>query len=729
MGEKYWRLEVSESGNRATFWLPRLDRCAYGNPAHGFTSKRFILMKLKRFLSTLSLLGLLCCGHTAFGDALDNWHWRNPVPNGNPQAEPHTLYGVTFANGIFVGVGDGGTVSISSNATNWTESATATTNKLNGIAYASGLFVAVGDGGAVETSTDGMHWVLRTSGTTNSFAAVAYANGEYVAVGSSVVINSPDAVNWSPATSGLSGATGVAGGSAGFVAVGNTSEVFYSANGSTWTSQQLTAPGSVFVGASLQNSIVTYANGAYLVGSFRYASSQSADSFIFRSTDGNYWTTNVLGNVFTGPFGFNYNFFTSGNGLVIAAGKANVAPFLQFSTDDTNWSTTNNLPSNSLQGYSGTYGNGTFVIVSPQSVGFTMPPIFTSTDGFTWTNQQHPPTPTTGPTNTFLSITATNGIYVVAASNSIARSADGLTYTNVIGAPALSAVLKTGSGFIGVGSGGNIFTSGDGLSWTQRNSGTLNNLRSITAGNGLLVAVGDAGTIQTSSTGTIWTTRSSGTSLNLYGVAYSNGLFVAVGYLGTVLTSSDGIAWTGQDSGQLTNLLSVTYGSAGFVAVGPGGTILTSLDGINWTKQNSGTLAILESITFGNGYYLISGDGAVVLTSPDGIAWTARNVGITGGQNLYGAAFLNSRFDIIGSGGAVIESDVIAPLFDVQIHRDGRWLTAFAPPGTSFRIQTSTNLAAQAWIDATSFNNAAAITQWTNNVSGLNPLFYRAISP
>jgi hypothetical protein len=173
----------------------------------------------------------------------------------------------------------------------------------------------------------------------------------------------------------------------------------------------------------------------------------------------------------------------------------------------------------------------------------------------------------------------------------------------------------------------------------------------------------------------------------------------------------------------------VTYGSAGFASVGPGGTILTSSDGVNWTKQNSGSLASFESISFGDGYYLVTGDGAVVLTSPDGTTWTSRNIGATGGQNLYGSAFLNSRFDIVGSGGAVIESDAIAPLFDVQIHRGGNWLTAFAPPGSNFRIQTCTNLAAPIWTDAVSINNASAITQWTNTGTVFNQLFYRAVSP
>jgi hypothetical protein len=412
---------------------------------------------------------------TAFAPPLDNWHWRNPLPDGNPPSGPHALYGLVFASGKFVGVGDSGIASSSTDSTNWTESATATTNQLNGINYASGQFVAVGNGGAVETSPDGLNWTLRNSGTTNPLNELAYSNGKYVAVGTSNVLASADAENWSPAVSGLSGATGVTGGNNGFVAINGSNQAFFSIGGSTWTSSALTVP----------------------------------------------------------------------------------------------------------------------------------------------------------------------------------------------------------------------------------------------------------------DTGTIWTSRASGTSLPIFSVAYANGLYVAVGQLGTALTSPDGINWTGQDSGQLTNLLSVTFGSAGFLAVGPGGTALTSPDGVNWTQQNPGATASFESATFGDGYYLVVGDNAVALTSPDGVNWTSRNVGASGGQNLYGSAFLNNRFDIVGSGGTVIESDVIAPLFDLQMHRgiSQNAFSVFITPGSSFRIQACTNLVFSGWTDVATFNNASAITLWTNTTAGFNQRFFRAISP
>lgn len=683
-----------------------------------------------------ALLGLLSSAGSVFGDALDNWHWRNPLPNGNPQAGPHTLQGVIFANGIFVGVGDSGTISISPDGTNWTESATATANNLNALAYVNGLFVAVGINGVVESSSDGANWVLGTSGTTNSLNAVTYGNGKFLAIGANgTIITSANAVNWTPHFWGTN-FTGVTYGGAGFMAVNGSDQVYLSSDGLTWTGETI-YNGPFYtngLGAMLpmNHEIVAFANGNYCVSGWRFSSSTFIRPYIFTSPDGSSWTTNSFPDV-SGLNSFSFKFFSIGNGPLFAIGQTGFGyngQVFRYAYDGLSW--TYNLPSG-LTGptylYSGASGNSVSVMVGSTGISYSLPPIFTSVDGLNWVNQQHPPPPPIGPADVFTSIASSNNVYAVASSGLFARSTNGLAYVVVSNSPSLSAVTYTGSGFIGVGSGGKIYLSGDGLAWAQKNSGTTSSLHGIASGGGLFVAVGDNGAIQTSSTGAIWTSRTSGTSLPLYGVTYYNGLFVAVGQLGTVLTSPDGTSWTGQDSGQLTNLLAVVYGSAGFVTVGPGGTILTSIDGINWTQQNSGTSSTLESITFGNGYYLVAGDGAIVLTSPDGITWTSRNIGATGGQNLYGSAFLNNRFAVVGSGGTILESDTIAPLFDVQIHHGGLWLTAFAPPGSNFRIQNSTNLTAPIWVDAASFNNASAITQWTNTGSGFNQLFYRAISP
>ena len=76
--------------------------------------------------------------------------------------------------------------------------------------------------------------------------------------------------------------------------------------------------------------------------------------------------------------------------------------------------------------------------------------------------------------------------------------------------------------------------------------------------------------------GTTWTQRTSGTGNELEGVAYGNGRFVAVGNGGTILTSPDGVNWTRRTSGTRSWLGGVTYGNGTFVAVGEEGIILTS---------------------------------------------------------------------------------------------------------------------------------------------------------
>ncbi len=693
-------------------------------------------MKRKFILSALVILGVFFSIQAVFADALDNWHWRNPLPSGNPQAGLPTLYGLAFANGKFIGVGDGGTASISLDGTNWTQLPTATTNQLNNIAYLNGAWMAVGNNGEVESSTDGTNWLVANSGVANALLWVTYGGGKYLALGTNnIVLTSPDGQNW---TSNYWGTnfTQVTYGSGGFLAVNGGPQIYLSSDGLTWNGQTIyNGPfwtngfGSGGLVYPMNHQIVTSQNGAYYVGGWRYLNSVSAQPYIFTSTDGVTWNTYATASTVNSALGLSQNVFIPGNGTPISVTYGNGLNSVQYFNGSV-WNSAN-LAIGGTVIYSGAYGNGLYVMVGMLNYYYrSVPPKFTSYDAVNWAVQTNTPAPPAGPNYTLYSIAAnSNGVAVAGSSGLMVRSTNDAVYYAVSNSPSLAAVTYTGSSFIGVGSGGNIYQSSDGQSWVQRNSGTLSNLRGITTGSGLVVAVGDNGAIQTSPAGTVWTSRTSGTSLTLYGAAYANGLYVAVGYLGTVLTSPDGISWTGQFSGTLTNLLSVTYGSAGFTAVGPGGTIVTSLDGVNWTQQNSGTTASFESITFGNGYYLAAGDSAVALTSPDGINWTSRNLGATGGQNFLGSAFLNSRFDVVGSGGTILESDTINPLFDLQIHSGGRWLTAFAPSGSNFRIQTNASLSAPVWSDAASFFSAPAITQWTNSASGFNQLFYRSVSP
>jgi hypothetical protein len=59
---------------------------------------------------------------------------------------------VTYGNGLFVTVGQGGTIVTSSDGVTWTAGALPTSRGFWGVAYGDGLFVAVGECGTILTS-------------------------------------------------------------------------------------------------------------------------------------------------------------------------------------------------------------------------------------------------------------------------------------------------------------------------------------------------------------------------------------------------------------------------------------------------------------------------------------------------------------------------------------------------------------------------------------------------
>jgi peptidoglycan/xylan/chitin deacetylase (PgdA/CDA1 family) len=228
---------------------------------------------------------------------------------------------------------------------------------------------------------------------------------------------------------------------------------------------------------------------------------------------------------------------------------------------------------------------------------------------------------------------------------------------NYSGSDIFNAVAYGNSRFVGVGIGGVIQTSTDGINWSAQSPGNdndLHDLHGIVFGNNKFVAVGNAGMILTSPDGISWTTQSSGTTTQINAVTYDSGKFVAVGDNGIILTSPDGIGWTTRSSGTNAVLSRITFGSDKFVAVGIGGIILTSPDGIGWTLRSSGTNNSLYGIAYGNSQFAAVGSAGVILTSPDGINWNSRNSIVT--TDLISAGYGNSTFVIVGMFGEILTS-------------------------------------------------------------------------
>lgn len=148
------------------------------------------------------------------------------------------------------------------------------------------------------------------------------------------------------------------------------------------------------------------------------------------------------------------------------------------------------------------------------------------------------------------------------------------------------------------------------ITWTQR--AVLGNLIRTIAYNGtdLYVAAGSGGVLFTSSDGITWTSRTSGFGANYIAkVSFGNGLWVAVGNNGTITTSTDGITWTARTSNVSTNeLYDALYANSIWVAVANGGGtqntggITYSTDGITWTRKS-------QSLTVGPAYYTVIYNG------------------------------------------------------------------------------------------------------------------------
>ena len=143
-------------------------------------------------------------------------------------------------SGLYVAVGNSGTIVTSTNGTTWTVRSSGVSNHLNSVAFrsASGqqLFVAVGNSGAIVTSTNGTTWTARTSITNYQLSDVIYANGMFVAVGPNDIFTSTDGINWTKRT--ITGSTAT--GPGGTIAYSPDLRLFVcsnciSTNGTTWT--------------------------------------------------------------------------------------------------------------------------------------------------------------------------------------------------------------------------------------------------------------------------------------------------------------------------------------------------------------------------------------------------------------------------------------------------------------------------------------------------------------
>jgi hypothetical protein len=143
------------------------------------------------------------------------------------------LYGVVYAKGVYVAVGQSGTnatIVTSSDGVHWSTHKFPGYGPLHSITIGGGTFVAVGDSGTILTSSNGSDWLAQVLPPGTDIFSIAYGNGMFVAAAFPYGLTSMDGTNWMILQ--YSPVGGIAYGNGLFVSISQNIDV--STNGVDW---------------------------------------------------------------------------------------------------------------------------------------------------------------------------------------------------------------------------------------------------------------------------------------------------------------------------------------------------------------------------------------------------------------------------------------------------------------------------------------------------------------
>ncbi len=219
-----------------------------------------------------------------------NWQLGGSTSNAQPYFTTNqNLNAITQANGLFLAVGDQGTIMLTMNGHDWYQESSQTTQNLRGVSH--GIFyAAVGDNGTLLTSPDGSVWTPQTQ-----VASMTSSNLRQVAV----------------STGGL------------IVAVGDGGTILNSTNnGFNWNMQILSGKPNL-ISVTVENKVFANALGdpllLGLVPSTEFVAMDSAGN-VYNSVDGASWT-GPLATGFSNP----NVMFSSGFGYIAAGNSGTMA--------------------------------------------------------------------------------------------------------------------------------------------------------------------------------------------------------------------------------------------------------------------------------------------------------------------------------------------------------------------------------------------------------------------
>lgn len=565
---------------------------------------------------------------------------------------------VIYANGEFIAVGN--SVVTSTDGKTWSVRYTPNSGeRLVAITFANGIYIAVGDDGThLLRSTDGHAWSSIATGLTPASSQTAALNGVAsdgstfvipasitasdatgaITSAGSEVLTSADGLSWTQhAVSATYGAgfdfalgNSAAWGNGTFVAAG-LDDLYTSTDANTWTDNDITGTGAMGNPPFWLMDRVTFSGGQFIAtGVDEEASGNKAA--IFTSPNGTNWSASKLEDRGASLFGM--SFALKSNSTYYAGGYLGI----YASTDLTTWSKVFTGPQTNV-GSCIIQGGGKFV--APGYYG-----ALTSTDGITWPDTLQDSALRADVHGLGCGSFGAN-VYVTINNNNneIDWSSDGKSWTEATSSrhTYLQGVAFDGSKFVAVGSDVStsapfVITSTDGKNWTDGGSVDIGATKvqfggGYYAGGGLAylnknwVAWGEADGapfIATSLDGSKWSlaTGNFPADLKIHAIAYGDGQFIAIGNTADgssiVMSSADASNWqkvatqiAGMPSGTSTAWNTLVWNGSQFMAGGgvtdvEKAAFLSSADGVNWSfETNDETLAVSDLVWDGSQYVAV----------------------------------------------------------------------------------------------------------------------------
>jgi hypothetical protein len=433
----------------------------------------------------------------------------------------------------------------------------------------------------------------------------------------------------------------------------------------SYFAQYSNAGGQTFAtGASGTWYAATWANGLYLYGGASgalYTLSAAAGPSAFSSAT---FTSRTSG------FGtYAIRAIAYGNGLYIIGGDNGS---LSTSTDGITWtSRTSGFGTTTIRAITGKpQTNGQWLFAAGGDNGT----LSTSTDGITWTTRSSGTTANLTASNPFTSIYTNYPLVFGGTSNTVIYSnADGSVWTKVnttINPYVASAYYDASSSqysaawtFVA-----STYTSSVPVSWVISGSSTPAstelqslNINSVAYGNSLYLAAGINGQMYTSTDTITWTQRSiAGTTESITAVNYLNATYVAGTLDGNIYTSTDGTSWTLRTSniaaGNQINYLGYLNGKyyAGYsnhLSKTSSSNEYTSNPGLSNYGYNSGVQS--QQYSAWSNFRSTDFYSGGIQTSTDLITWTAVTANTIGGfTGINSMAYAGSTYLTANGGGS-----------------------------------------------------------------------------